>query len=85
MAQLFPINRAAGSLIFLWGTCLILTVVWTSFKGLYTQRFFLGILEGGVSPIFVLVVGGWYTKCQCIPRPFSRQLLRFMLTLLFYQ
>lgn len=31
-----------------------------NFQSLYAQRFFLGFLESGVSPIFMLVVGGWY-------------------------
>lgn len=26
------------------------------------QRFFLGFLESGISPMFMLVVGGWYKK-----------------------
>ncbi|CAI7667254.1 unnamed protein product [Penicillium pancosmium] len=29
---------------------------------LYVQRFFLGMLEAGVSPMFMLIVGGWYKK-----------------------
>jgi hypothetical protein len=29
---------------------------------LYAQRFFLGFLESGVSPMFMMVVGGWYLK-----------------------
>ncbi|KAJ4345101.1 hypothetical protein N0V95_005914 [Ascochyta clinopodiicola] len=28
----------------------------------YAQRFFLGFLESGVSPMFMLIVGGWYKK-----------------------
>lgn len=38
----------------------------TSFQGLYAQRFFLGFLEAGISPIFMLVVGGWYEKCELV-------------------
>ncbi|KAJ4380369.1 hypothetical protein N0V86_004680 [Didymella sp. IMI 355093] len=30
--------------------------------GFYAQRFFLGFLESGVSPMFMLIVGGWYKK-----------------------
>lgn len=30
----------------------------TSYQGLYVQRFFLGALESGVSPGWMLVVGG---------------------------
>ncbi len=33
-----------------------------SFHGLYAQRFFLGMVESGVSPMFMLVVAGFYQK-----------------------
>lgn len=63
LAQLFPVSRVAGGIIFVWAACLILTVVCHNFPGVVTQRVFLGFLEGGVSPIFVLVTASWYTKC----------------------
>lgn len=34
----------------------------TSYKGLYAQRFFLGMIEAGVSPMFMLIVAGFYRK-----------------------
>jgi hypothetical protein len=34
------------------------TAACTSYQGLYVQRFFLGALESGVSPGWMLVVGG---------------------------
>lgn len=39
-----------------------LTVTCHNFAGLAAQRTFLGLLEGGVSPIFMLVIGSWYKK-----------------------
>lgn len=33
-----------------------------NWQGLYAQRFFLGVIESGISPMFMLVVGGWYLK-----------------------
>ncbi|KIW95440.1 uncharacterized protein Z519_04024 [Cladophialophora bantiana CBS 173.52] len=62
LAQKYPIERVAGGLVFTWGVCLMSTAGCTSFRGLYAQRFFLGCLEAGISPIFMLVVGGWYEK-----------------------
>lgn len=62
LGQMLPIRQLSGALIFLWGTCLILTVACKNYQGLFAQRFFLGFLEGGISPIFMIVVGGWYTK-----------------------
>jgi MFS family permease len=45
-----------------WGICLLCTIACTDYRGLWAQRFFLGVLEGGISPIFMIVVGGWYRK-----------------------
>ena len=42
--------------------CLILTVTCQDYRGLYAQRFFLGLLESGISPMFMLIVGSWYKK-----------------------
>jgi MFS family permease len=38
----------------------------TNYQQLWAQRFFLGLLEGGISPIFMIVVGGWYRKRECL-------------------
>ncbi|OOQ88493.1 putative allantoate permease [Penicillium brasilianum] len=62
LAQRFPIERIASMIITLWGICLILTPVCSNYRALYAQRFFLGMLESGISPMFMLVVGGWYKK-----------------------
>ncbi|KIV94043.1 hypothetical protein, variant [Exophiala mesophila] len=64
LAQRYPIERVAGGLVLLWGVSLMATAGCTNFQGLYAQRFFLGFLEAGISPIFMLVVGGWYEKSE---------------------
>ncbi|KAL1610931.1 hypothetical protein SLS59_000568 [Nothophoma quercina] len=48
MSQRWPIERVASGIVAVWG--------------FYAQRFFLGFLESGVSPMFMLIVGGWYKK-----------------------
>jgi MFS family permease len=63
LAQKFPTERVMGILVLIWGLCMTLTITCTNFAGLATQRTFLGLLEGGVSPIAMLVIGSWYTKC----------------------
>jgi hypothetical protein len=45
-------------LTFYVGICLMTTAACTSYQGLYVQRFFLGALESGVSPGWMLVVSG---------------------------
>ncbi|OBT73466.1 hypothetical protein VF21_07296 [Pseudogymnoascus sp. 05NY08] len=62
LAQKYPIERVAAGLIVVWGVCLMATAACTNYQGLWAQRFLLGLLEGGVSPIFMIVVGGWYRK-----------------------
>ncbi|PLB51437.1 MFS general substrate transporter [Aspergillus steynii IBT 23096] len=62
LAQLFPIERVASLITTLWGICLILTPACFNYQGLWAQRFFLGMLEAGISPMFMLIVGSWYTK-----------------------
>ena len=60
MAQRWPIERVAAGLIVVWGICLMCTAAVSNFQGLYAERFFLGFLESGISPMFMLVVGSWY-------------------------
>ncbi|KAJ5794151.1 Major facilitator superfamily domain general substrate transporter [Penicillium paradoxum] len=62
LAQRFPIERVASLAIIVWGATLICTPACTEFRGLYAQRFFLGFTEAGISPMFMMIVGGWYKK-----------------------
>ena len=62
LAQRFPIERVAASIVAVWGVCLMCSAACHNFQAFYAQRFFLGFLESGISPMFMLVVGGWYKK-----------------------
>ncbi|KAF2199486.1 MFS transporter [Delitschia confertaspora ATCC 74209] len=62
MAQRWPIERVASAIVAVWGVCLMCTAACTDYKTFYAQRFFLGFLESGISPMFMLVVGSWYKK-----------------------
>ena len=62
LVQRYPVERVASAIVFVWGLCLILTTVCQDYKGLYAQRFFLGFLESGISPMFMLIVGSFYKK-----------------------
>ncbi|KAK4447413.1 major facilitator superfamily domain-containing protein [Podospora aff. communis PSN243] len=62
LAQRYPVERVACGTVTLWGLCLILTTVCVNYQGVYAQRFFLGFLESGISPMFMLIVGSWYRK-----------------------
>ena len=62
MAQRFPIERVAFGIVLVWGACLMTTAACHNYQSLYAQRFFLGLLESGVSPMFMLIVAGFYKK-----------------------
>ncbi|QPG97371.1 hypothetical protein C2857_006217 [Epichloe festucae Fl1] len=62
LAQRYPVERVASAIVTLWGLCLLLTTVCTNYQGVYAQRFFLGLLEVGISPMFMLIIGSWYKK-----------------------
>ncbi|RVX66329.1 hypothetical protein B0A52_09760 [Exophiala mesophila] len=62
IAQRYPIERVASLITVVWGITLILTPACFNYQGLYAQRFFLGFTEAGISPMFMMIVGGWYKK-----------------------
>lgn len=62
LAQKFPIHRVVFSLVLLWGIDVLGGGFCRTWQELYAQRFMLGLLESGVSPVWMMVVGGWYTK-----------------------
>ncbi|KAL5352066.1 hypothetical protein ACLOAV_002009 [Pseudogymnoascus australis] len=62
LAQRYPVERVTSIIVTVWGVCLLLTIVCTNYQSIYAQRFFLGLLESGVSPLFMLIVGSWYKK-----------------------
>ncbi|KAK7424615.1 hypothetical protein QQZ08_008498 [Neonectria magnoliae] len=62
LAQRYPVERVAAGIVVTWGLCLVLTTVCKSYQGIYVQRFFLGFLESGISPMFMLIVGSFYKK-----------------------
>ncbi|CAI4219790.1 unnamed protein product [Parascedosporium putredinis] len=62
LAQRFRPKRVCSILTIVWGIIVLLTPTCKSFAGILANRFFLGLVESGVSPIFMLVVGLWYTQ-----------------------
>ncbi|KAI0109891.1 MFS general substrate transporter [Daldinia grandis] len=60
--QRFPVAKFLGVNIVLWGAILMTTAACSSFAGLATVRFFLGVVEATVSPGFVAVTGMWWTR-----------------------
>lgn len=68
LAQRFPPRIVVTAICTLWSVVVLCTPACVSFSGLLVNRFFLGAIEAGVSPIFMLVVGLWYTHPEQILR-----------------
>lgn len=64
MAQRWPIERVAAAIIFIWGICVMTSAACHTWQTFYVQRFFLGCIEAGIGPMFVMVVGGFYKKTE---------------------
>ncbi|OIW25435.1 MFS general substrate transporter [Coniochaeta ligniaria NRRL 30616] len=60
--QRFPVAKFLGVNIILWGCILMTTAACSSFAGLATVRFLLGVTEATISPGFVAVTGMWWTR-----------------------
>jgi len=61
LAQRYRPKRVCSALSILWAIIVLTTPACKSYSGILANRFFLGVVESGVSPIFMLVVGLWYT------------------------
>jgi MFS family permease len=48
--------------MFLWGGVIVCTVAVNSRYGLLAQRFFLGVTEAGIAPVFSLITAMWYKR-----------------------
>lgn len=60
LLQRFPVAKFLGVNIMVWGAILMTTAACSSFAGLATTRFLLGMAEATISPGFVAVTGIWY-------------------------
>ncbi|KAF9894176.1 hypothetical protein FE257_009149 [Aspergillus nanangensis] len=68
MAQRFPPRSVCTAICICWSIVILCTPACSSYGGMLVNRFFLGLTEAGVSPIFMLVVGLWYTHAEQVMR-----------------
>lgn len=61
---MLPIGKVTSTATILWGAILMTTPACTSFGGIATNRFFLGVTEAVVNPAFVLIMSIWYTSAE---------------------
>ncbi|KAH8883177.1 MFS general substrate transporter [Thozetella sp. PMI_491] len=68
LAQRFHPRRVCSTLTIVWAVIVLTTPSCHSYAGILVNRFFLGIVEAGVSPVFMLIVGLWYTHDEQVLR-----------------
>ncbi|KAL3605082.1 hypothetical protein FPOAC2_00024 [Fusarium poae] len=59
LGQKLPAAKVCAGICFFWGAVVLSTPACTSYGGFMTNRFFLGLIESGVSPVFMLVTSKW--------------------------
>lgn len=62
LAQKTLMAKVVAGCIIAWGSIIMLTAASSNFAGLAVCRFFLGIFEAPITPIFMMIVGMWYTR-----------------------
>ena len=62
LAQKYRTGRVCGIMVILWGICEICTVACKNFPGILVQRFFLGALEAGIAPTFMVLCSQFYKR-----------------------
>ncbi|SPN99720.1 related to permease of the major facilitator superfamily [Cephalotrichum gorgonifer] len=62
--QKLPVAKCLGVNIILWGAILMTTAACSSFAGLATVRFLLGMTEATISPGFVAITGIWWSRSE---------------------
>lgn len=60
--QKIDMGRLLGCIVCLWAVTCASTVACTDYKGLYVQRFFLGVVESIVPTGFMCIVSNYYTQ-----------------------
>ncbi|GJN73281.1 MFS transporter [Purpureocillium lilacinum] len=68
LAQKYPPRIVITTICIIWSIIVLCTTACTTYSGILANRFFLGVVEAGVSPIFMLVVGMWYTHSEQVFR-----------------
>ncbi|KAJ5595596.1 uncharacterized protein N7459_001804 [Penicillium hispanicum] len=60
--QKFNTRHVLGPVVLLWAVVCAATAGVTSWRGLFVQRFFLGLIESVIPTSFMIIVSGYYTQ-----------------------
>ena len=64
LLQRLPIGKLVSVVTIAWGAIVMTTPGCTSFAGIATNRFFLGLTEAAINPAFVFIMSIWYTTAE---------------------
>ncbi|KAK5136310.1 hypothetical protein LTR08_003683 [Meristemomyces frigidus] len=62
LAQRTLMGKVISGCVMVWGAILMITAATHDFGGMATCRFFLGVFESAITPLFIMIVGMWYTR-----------------------
>lgn len=62
VAQHWHTGKVVGTVVVLWGLCMMATALCSDFGGLAAQRFFLGALQSILTPAWVLLTSIFYLR-----------------------
>jgi MFS family permease len=68
LAQGYPTRIVITVITLLWSVVVLATPACKTYGDFLANRFLLGLIESGVSPIFMLIVGLWYTHEEQVSR-----------------
>ncbi|KAK7969901.1 major facilitator superfamily domain-containing protein [Apiospora saccharicola] len=68
LAQRYHPKRVCSSMTIVWAVIVLTTPACTTYSGILANRFFLGFVEAGISPVFMLVIALWYTHPEQVLR-----------------
>ncbi|KAJ5128113.1 hypothetical protein N7448_008892 [Penicillium atrosanguineum] len=68
LSQRLPTAKVCAALCMAWGAIVLTTPACTSYGGFIVNRFFLGVVESGISPAFMLITSKWYTNQEQVLR-----------------
>ncbi|KAF4966819.1 hypothetical protein FSARC_5534 [Fusarium sarcochroum] len=64
LVQRWPkhVGKFIAGAVFTWSIIVLLTTLCTNFAGIMAIRFFLGMFESIIGPVFVIITSNWWTR-----------------------
>lgn len=62
LAQKYPTAKVCGTCMFVWSIIIMSTAACKNYSQLMINRFFLGVMESSIAPVFTVYVTFWWTR-----------------------